>query len=112
MTWPTRSTALAFWRQATTANVKYYSSAVPSGKKWLVKNLVFYNGSAAATTFYAWHKNSGVEYPIDQTAALAVEGVFNHIGLSLVLEAGDQLGLSTSATKTLVAMVAYGALLG
>lgn len=112
MTWPVRSKALAFWRQATTANTKYYAAAVPSGKKWLVKNIVFYNGSAATTTFYIWHKNSGTEYPIDQTPALAVEGVFNHISLSIVLEAGDQLGFSTTATKTLVAVVAYGAQLG
>src|ERR1051326_2437244 len=103
---------LAAWRQATTANTKYYAAAVASGHKWLVKNLVFYNGSAATTTFYVWIKDSGVEYPVDQTPALAVEGGFNHIGLSLVLEPGAQLGISTSATKTLVAVTAHGALLG
>lgn len=112
MTWPTRSTRLYSWRQATTANVRYASSAVPSGKKWLVKNLVFYNGSAATTTFYVFILSSGVEYPIDQTPALAVEGVFNHIQLSLVLEAGEQLAFSTTASKTLVALTAHGALLG
>jgi hypothetical protein len=110
--WPTRSTLLAVWRQATTANTKYYAAAVASGHKWLVKNITFYNGSAATTTFYIWLKSGGVEYPVDQTPALAVEGVFNHIGLALVLEPGDQLGFSTTANKTLVAVTAHGALLG
>lgn len=109
MAWPTRSKIIGLWRQATTANVKYYGGAVPTGVTWLVKTITFYNGSAANTTFYLWHKNGGVEYPIFQWVGLVPEGVYLLSSLSIVLEAGDQLGISTSANKTLVAAAAYGA---
>lgn len=109
MAWPTRSKLLGAQKQATTANTKYYLGAVPSGHKWLLKTIALYNGSPANTTFYIWLKNGGVEYPIFQWVGLIPEGVYVITGLSFVAESGDQFGMSTSATKTLVAVTYHGA---
>lgn len=112
MAWPVRSSNLADFKQATTANTKYYAAAVPSGHKHLLKDVSLYNGSAANTTFYIWLKRAGVEYPIFQWVGLIPEGVYSQSGMSKVASAGDQLGFSTSAAKTLVAVNLFGAVLG
>lgn len=109
MAWPTRSKVIGEWRQATTANTKYYGTAVPAGATWLAKDVSLYNGSAANTTFYIWLKRAGVEYPIFQWVGLIPEGVYSQSGMTKVAEAGDQYGFSTSAAKTLVAVVLFGA---
>lgn len=112
MAWPVRSSILAVFRQATTANTKYYAGAVPSGHKHLVHTISLYNGSAANTTFYIWLKHAGVEYPVFQWVGLVPEGVYLLSNVGVVAEAADQLGFSTSAAKTLVSVELFGAVLG
>lgn len=93
------------------ANTRYFSPAVPSGKKWLVKHVTGYVNDNAVRNYYFWHQIGGVDYPVLGLAGVPAFGVAGFAGLTLVCEAGDKFGYSLSANSTDGRITINGALL-
>lgn len=112
MTWPVRSRLLFQEVVATPgANVVRLSAAVPAGKTWLVKDLVFWNGSGAANSFYLYVKTGATLVVVANFLLVPASSNGSSAGRSITVPAGSFIGWSANV-NALVHVTVSGAQLG
>lgn len=112
MTWPVRSRLLFQEVVASPgANVVRLSSAVPAGKTWLIKDVVFWNGGGGSNNFYLYMKTGSTLIVVLNFIGIGASANGSSAGRSITVPAGYFIGWSAN-TNALTHVTVSGAQLG
>lgn len=111
MPWPTRSRRLVAFSSNLAGGTISWLVTVPVSRTYLVKDWRVYNSAATARAFALWAELDGAPYVIGHSGTIGAGLVGGESGRSVVLAAGQRLGISAGTTGT-TGLYVSGAVLG